>query len=184
MRLVYEYTNTPQDYLAQYGLCNPDAYHIARRLHYRFLALPFWAMFLGLCAAMLANNALIACLIIAAVGFPLCASIPFAARYRGAVERSLGSRPTTEVRLEVTDDGLHEAVEGIQSFAPWSSVRRFEVFHETLFIALAANRWAIIPRRSLAPSSDSFDDLVRLLQERTVKETRDPPAEARGRWGF
>lgn len=169
MRLVYEYSNTPQDYLAQHGLCNPDAYHIARRLHYRFLALPFWAMILGICAAMLANNAVLACLIIVAVGFPLCMSIPFAARYRSAVEQSLGSRSPTEVRLEVTDDGLHETVEGIQSFAPWSSVLRFEVFHETLFIALAANRWAIIPRRSLSPSSSAFDDLVNVLQERTVK---------------
>lgn len=185
MRLVYEYTNTLQDYLTQHGLCNPDAYHIARRMHYRFLILPLWAMLLGVVAALLANNALFAYFIIAAVGFPLCASIPFAARYRWALERSLGSNAPTEIRLEVAEDGMHETVEGIQSFAPWSSVRRFEVFHETIFVALAANRWAIIPRRSLSPSSDRFGDLIRVLQERTVmghsggSDAPEPSAAAR-----
>lgn len=172
MRFTFEYTNTLADYMLQYGLCKPDAYHIARRLHYKMLALPAWAMALGLAAASMQRDPLLATAFLTLVGFPLCISMPFSARYRMALEQSLGSLSPVTVRLEVTDEGIEEFSEGVRMRVPWSAVRRFEVVHETLFAALAANRWMIVPRRSLSESSGSFGELVRIFQERTVGASR------------
>ena len=60
MRLTYEYTNALGEYLAQCGLCNPDAYHVARRLHLRMLVLPAWATLLGILTAIVKQDAVIA----------------------------------------------------------------------------------------------------------------------------
>jgi len=172
MRLTYEYTNALGEYLAQCGLCNPDAYHVARRLHHRMLVLPAWATLLGILTAIVKQDAVIAAAFMILVGLPLLLSLPFSTRYRKALEQSFGPPSATDLRLEVDDEGLHEYSDGIRTFVPWSSVRRFEVYHDTLFVALAANRWAIIPKNSLSESSDPFDDLVRALQEKTIGEVR------------
>ena len=73
-------------------------------------------------------------------------------------------------RLEVREDGLHETEDGIQSFVPWSSVRSFTVFGDTLFIELSANLWAIVPRGSVSPDPNAVDELIGALRGRGIKE--------------
>jgi len=139
MSLALEYRNTRADFLAQYELLSAGAYRSARSAHYQSVG--FWCcvLLLGGYAAFRADQLFLMCLLIAIGGWTLVRSFPYSRTYWAAVEQSLSARPETQIRLEVQEDGLHETVDGIESFAPWSSVKGFTVFRETLFIELAAS---------------------------------------------
>jgi len=172
MALILEYTNTREDFLAQAELIHRDSYRSARSAHYQSVV--FWSGMLALAAyaSVLADNIFLVCVFLVALGWHLYQSIPYARLYRRALENSLRSRSEPQIRLEVKDDGLYETVDGIEGFAPWSSVKSYVLFRDILFIALSANLWAIIPQRSISSTSASLDDLIRILRDRGVKDSR------------
>ncbi len=174
MRLVLDYRNTKADFLAHYELISADAYRSARSAHYQYIA--FWSGTLLIAGylAFRANHLFLMWLLIVLGGWTLVRSIPYSRIYRAAVEQSLSARPETQIRLEVQEDGLHETLDGIQSFVPWSAVKAFTVFRDTLFIELAASLWAIVPRNSVSPGPTAVDDLIRILRDRGVKESPHP----------
>ena len=171
MPLVLEYRNSRADFLAQYELASGAAYRSARSTHYQSVA--FWAGILLLAAyiSLRADQIFFMCLLLAAGGWSLIRSLPYSRAYWAAMERSLSQRPETQIRLEVRDDGLHETVEGIESFAPWTSVKSFTLYRDRLFIELAASLWAIVPRGSVSPTPTAMDDLIRVLRDRGVRES-------------
>ena len=82
-------------------------------------------------------------------------------------------RPTKNVQLVVEDDGLHETVEGIKSYVPWSSIINFGIFKDVLFIKLNANLWAMIPRYGLDDTSATLDQLIEVLRKKGISERED-----------
>jgi hypothetical protein len=136
---------------------------------------------LGVYAAFSAGQPFLMCLLLAIGGFSLAQSLPYRRRYWAAVENSLASRQETQIRLRVEEDGLHETVDGIESFVPWGSVKRFVVFRDTLFIELAAGLCAIVPRASVSPSTTDYDTLIKLLRDRGIEESPNPQGRANGR---
>jgi hypothetical protein len=170
MTLTLKYTNTRQDFMAQEELLNRHAYRSARSRHYQSVSLGAALMVLAALIAYLADRIFPMCLFLTALGWQLYQSIPYSRVYRRAVEQSLCSRPDTRIELEVRDDGIHERMHGIESFVPWTSVRSFLRYRDTLFIALEASLWAIIPQRSLTADSAVLSDVVRVLGEKGIKE--------------
>jgi hypothetical protein len=170
MSLVLEYRNTRSDFLTQHEVAAAASYRAGKLAHYRSITLWVSVVILGSCAAFSANQIFLMCLLLAVGGFSFVQSVPYSRRYWAAVEQSLATRPETQIRLEVGEDGLHEMVEGIQSFVPWTSVKRFTVFRDTLFIDLAAGLCAIVPRVSMRNPTD-LDALIKLLRDRRIEES-------------
>lgn len=90
-------------------------------------------------------------------------------RTTGATER--------EISITADDDGLHEFIEGIQSSVPWDRVLNFRVYKEVLFVRLAADLHAIIPKDSFFSGDGSFEDFIKLLHDHEIEET-EPPSPA------
>jgi hypothetical protein len=174
MTLTFKYTNTRQDFVAQEELLNRHSYRSARSNHYYALTFAAVLMVLAALVAYQADSIFPMCIFLTALGWQLYQSIPFSRVYRRAVEPSLASRPDTQIELTVREDGLLERMHRIESFVPWSSVRSFTRYRDTLFIALEAGLWAIIPQHSLTADSAALSDVIRVLGEKGVNET---PAE-------
>jgi len=174
MSLTLKYTNTRPDFVAQEELVNRHSYRSARSDHYYALAYGAALMLLAAHVAYQADSIFLMCLFLTALAWQLFQSIPYSRVYRRAMEQSLASRPETQIELTVREDGLLERMHGIESFVPWSSVRSFTRYRDTLFIALEAGLCAIIPQHSLTADSPALSDVVRVLGEKGVKET---PAE-------
>ena len=168
--LVLEYRNTRAEARAHYELISGDAFRVSRLAHYQSLALWIGVLLLGSYAAYKADMIFLMCALLAVGGITLVRSLRYSRMYWTAVEQSLAARPDLEIKLEVHEDGLHETVEGIRSFVPWSSVKRFTLYRDTLFIELAAGLWAIIPRGSVKNGPTALDDLTRELRERGIEE--------------
>jgi len=180
MPLVLEYRNSLADLLAQYELVSGEGYRSARSAHYKSVA--FWSAMLLLAGyiAFRSDQYFLMCLLIAMGGWSLLRSLPYARKYWAAVEQSLASRAETDVRLEVREDGLHETVEGIESFVPWKSVKSFTIHRDAVFIELTANLWAIVPRSSVRPAPTAIDDLLRVLRDRGIKESPNQAVQRTG----
>lgn len=179
MSLVLEYRNTHADFVTHHEVATATSYLAGRSAHHRSLALWVAVVVLGGYAAYRANEIFILC-ILSAVGLSsVLQSVPFARRYWAAVERSLAARPETTIRLKVGEDGMHESVDGIESFAPWTSVKRFTLFRDTLFIELAAGLCAIVPRSSVSEPT-SLDALIQLLRDRGIAESPSPRMQRKG----
>lgn len=180
MSLVLEYRNMRADFLALHELLLWDAYRSARAAHY--WSIGFWScvLLLGGYAAFRADQLFLMCLMIAIGGWTLVRSFPYSRAYWTAVEQSLSGRPETQITLEVQEDGLHETLDGIESFVPWSAVKSFTVYRDTLFIELAASLWAIIPRSSVSLGSTAVDDLIRILREKGIAESPNQMVQRAG----
>lgn len=76
-------------------------------------------------------------------------------------------------RLEINEDGLHEEVEGVRSFAPWPCVLGYAHSNDVLLVRLKAGLWALVPRYGLLPGSADTEMLVDELKRKGIpNETR------------
>ncbi len=98
------------------------------------------------------------------------ATLTYTRRYKKELEKSIQHLPARHVRLEVHDDGIHETMADVKSFAPWTAIKSFVWFQETLFIELADGRWAIIPGRSLPSLSTSIERIIGVLKQNGIRE--------------
>jgi hypothetical protein len=100
----------------------------------------------------------------------LHAAATYSRRYWKTVEEAARRIPARDVRLEVTNEGLHETAGSIRSFVPWNGVVGFTQFDQTLFIELEGRYWSIVPARTLSGASSSLEAFCRLLREKSIKE--------------
>jgi hypothetical protein len=126
------------------------------------------------------DNIFLMCLLLTLGGWGVFGLVTFSREYWAAVEQSLSGHQETQVRLEVREDGMHETVEGIESFVPWTSVKSFTLHRDTAFIALTAGLWAIVPRNSVGPTPTAFDDLLRALRDKGIKESPNKAVQRTG----
>lgn len=87
--------------------------------------------------------------------------------------RSHAPRP---VRLEVSEDGLRESDAGVESFAPWASVRSYRVGKRFVEIELSNRLHAYVPSLRLSPSSSNWADLLATLEKRGIARTGLSPS--------
>jgi hypothetical protein len=179
MALALEYRNTHADFVTHYELALSASYLAGRSAHYRSVALWVGVVLLGSYAAFSADQIFLMCFLLAMGGLNLAQSIPYSRRYWAAVEQSLVGRPENQIRLEVNNDGLHETMDGIESFVPWASVKGFTIFRNTLFIELAAGLCAIVPYASVSTPTD-VDALIKLLRDRGIEESPNQPVQRTG----
>lgn len=83
---------------------------------------------------------------------------------------SFRSQVPRPIRLEVSDEGLREFDSGVESFAPWASVRSFRVDRRFIEVELSNNLYAYVPARRLSPASSSREDLLAMLEKQGVAE--------------
>lgn len=88
---------------------------------------------------------------------------------------SFRSHPPRSIRLEVSDEGLREFDSGIESFAPWASVRSFRADRRFIEIELSNNLYAYVPVRRLSPASSSREDLLAMLEKQGVAQQAPRP---------
>jgi hypothetical protein len=175
MPLIFEYENGREESLASYELAYRDSYASARASHRYSVA--FWSglLVMGAYLGLKAGEIFLACIFATTLCYHLYQSIPYSRVFWRTIDTYVGGESTKRIKLEVTADGLHETVEAIQSIVPWSAVRSFTRFRDTLFIELAANLRAIVPQRSLSASSPSIEELAAVLRDHGIKETPSLP---------
>ena len=107
---------------------------------------------------------------------------PFFAQF-GLLDRALwGLRPSFRshapqpVRLEISEEGLRESDSGVESFAPWTSVRSYRLGKQFVEIELSNNLYAYVPSQRLSPASSSWADLVTMLEQRGIPRSGLTPS--------
>ena len=91
-----------------------------------------------------------------------------------AFEAQIQKLAPREIQLTIDDDGLHETVEGVKSFAPWAAVKSHIQFRDTHFLQLAGDLMAIIPCTAVAKVSPPGEDA--LISVLTAKQIPPRPA--------
>lgn len=81
---------------------------------------------------------------------------------------SFRSHPPRTIRLEVSDEGLREFDSGIESFAPWASVRSYRQGKRFVEIELSNNLHAYVPGQRLSPASSRWEELLEILERQGV----------------
>jgi hypothetical protein len=172
VNLVLGYRLTAKERLAHYELLNGR--EMARIQSQNALA--SWCLIavllLAIYTAWIGREIFLACVFLVSLSWPVRAVLDNRRNTQAALEQATAAGPDRVVRLEVGDTGLRETVEDIVSFAPWSGVRGFTVFQETLFIRLAAGLWAIVPFTKNEPESASTAALIGELRRRGVPEEK------------
>jgi hypothetical protein len=168
--IALEYVNDDRVYVAQQLFVHADAWAAAKRNHY--IAAVTWVLVL-LAASYAAVKAELVFLLF---GFVLVLiahvahTFPYSRVQRRAIGSAIKALAPKHVRLVADERGLHETADGIDSFAPWTSVRSFALFEDVLFIELSARLWALVPRYGLQKSSASIEQLVELLRAKGIVE--------------
>ena len=76
-----------------------------------------------------------------------------------------------DVALHIDDDGLHEEIEGVRSFAPWPAIKSFRKVGHVLLIELAGEFKAVIPLVAfLGAGAPTEAEFIALLRSRGVSE--------------
>ena len=80
----------------------------------------------------------------------------------------LRRKPTNHIQLVIDEEGLRELAAGVESFAPWSSVKRYFVFRGVVGIELANGLSAFVPSFGLSSQSSEFTALVACLERHNI----------------
>jgi len=170
MTLILEYANDYRTFAAQNAYLNWADIDKQKRIYYRLLLRNGFLLLAGLyCSIKAEIISLVAIFAIYLVAF-LFGARPYSIIERRATEAVKSKYAVRAHRLEVTDDGLRESVEGIVSFAPWASVISFGVFRDVLFIQLSAGLWAMVPCYAIREGSATIEQLIAELRARGVPE--------------
>lgn len=181
MPFLLEYTINPPDYAAQQAAIDPNGRRRFRNDVFTTRASWFVVSCAGLVAAMRAQLDLlgIAFLCIAAVQIVL--ALFYRRQYENVLAFATAGMPQKRVRLLVDESGLHETVEGIESFAPWEVVKSFVVVDQTLLLNLTAGLWSIIPQSAFSSEgSSTLEEFLALLASKGIPklESHGAPAHA------
>jgi hypothetical protein len=160
----------PAESLARDRLLHGDMWKKALDAVWRDVLLFGAACLLGLFAAFLAQSNLLMLLFATALLARMTVLIDlkknFQANLAALAERSIRRR---DVSLMIDAEGLHEQVEGVTSFAPWSSVKSYAIADDVLFIELGGALWSIIPFVAfLGAGAPSQAEFLQLLQTQGI----------------
>jgi hypothetical protein len=169
MKLHFEYTSSLEDYIALADITAATSFKIAYRVYLSQIAI--WPILLILASyvAYISPQPFLIAIFIGA----LCGNIyditQYKKRFWKAVYKSI-KVPKGTITLDISDEGFRETCEAIVSFAPWSCVTRYDVQSERILIELSGRLWAIIPEKTLAPNSDSLDQLANALRDKITEQ--------------
>ena len=166
IRLRYEYTLTLGDYEALARITQQRTYSAALGEYWRTTLIYSVILSAAAYALILIEQFGIACLIGTIVALYFYSAFTFKHRFWTAISRSIVT-PTEPVVLEISEDGLRELSDGIESFAPWNVVTRRIYSSDHTFLELASRLWAIVPHTTLTPESDSIKALREVVTRRT-----------------
>jgi len=165
------YTNTGGDQIVQAQALLRDRGSSFTFYHYFWVL--YWAAMaaLGVYVSLFVGQIFIACIFGAMFLLYAVVALPYSrVWHRWARQVSRGSA-RKHIRLRLDEQGLHETVEGaVESFAPWDAVRSFAVFEGHLFVELAGDLWANVPRATVAEGDAAFEEVVQILRNRGVAE--------------
>ena len=169
-----DYTNSRNDYALH-------SIFASRRFASRHY---YWVVYWAVMAALAIYVSFVAGLIFMAAIFAgmyiayFVQAVPYSKVVANNVDRSVPGTGMKKVRLRLDDDGLHETVENqVQSFAPWSAIRRFAVVDDHLLIELAGDLWANVPRKAVVQGDAAFDELVTMLRSHQILEDARPNSQ-------
>jgi hypothetical protein len=151
----------------------------------------FWVFYWGAMAALgvyvslFVGQIFIACVFVSMFLLYAVVALPYSRVWQRWARRVSRGTARKHICLRLDEQGLHETVEGaVESFAPWSAVRSFAVFDGHLFVELAGDLWANVPRATVVEGDAAFEEIVRILRAHGVVEqpsnqamqrTADPP---------
>lgn len=174
MTFILEYANSKDDLRTQYELKLKRWYESTSLQYHLGVAAWFSLFILASFCAYKAGYAPCVVLFLVVAGKYLYNRLPYSHAYRSHLAEWSTDQPTTMIKLEINDSGLFETEEGIESFVPWSSVKSYTLFSDTLFINLSAGLCAIVPRHSVTPNPSAVDEVIRLLQDKEITEVKAP----------
>ena len=160
----------PNEYLAKERLLNGDTLAQASRSVWRDTLLFAATCFLGLVASLKAESVLLGL----AFGTVLLARLTVAWEFKSNFNASMNALVDRKVRrrdvsLTVDAEGVHEEVEGVRSFAPWSAVKAVTKMEDVVFLELAGQMWAVIPTVAfLGAGAPSETEFIEMLQSKGV----------------
>jgi len=171
MPFLLEYTVEPAHYAAQQKAVDPTG---RKRLRNQTLVGRmqwFVVSCAGLVASMRAQLELLAIGFLCIAATQVILALFHRRQYERVFEGAIASMPPKQTRLFVDEKGLHETVEGIESFAPWQSVRSFVVIDQTLLLKLSAGLWSIIPQSAFSSeSSSTLSEFLAFLASKGVPD--------------
>ncbi|KRB83813.1 YcxB family protein [Duganella sp. Root198D2] len=168
--IALRYQLGPDEYLAQQQSVIGDTSRRALRTVWKDTLLFVGACTFGFLAAFQANNRILMVLLgtagLARVLTPWDHKIKLQAQIAAHAEKSVRRR---DISLRIDDEGLHEEVEGVRSFAPWPTVKSFRKLGHILLIRLAGELWVVIPEVAfLGAGAPSQTEFIALLQSHGV----------------
>ena len=168
-----EYTNSRVDHTIHSEFATGSS-RVAYQ-HYMWVA--YWGVMagLGVYVSLSTGYVFMAAIFASMFLYYFVNAVPYSRVLRAAADRSAVLRGVKKIRLRIDEEGLHETVEDqIKSFAPWSACVRFAVVDDHLFIELAGDLWANIPRSSVAQGEAAFDEVLAILRARGIPERATP----------
>jgi hypothetical protein len=94
---------------------------------------------------------------------------------RKAIAQALADPARQNVDLTIDDAGVREVAEGVESFAPWSSVKSYAKLKGTFVLELAPGTAAVIPESALA--GDVEAKLIAQLKAKSIPQRMIGPFE-------
>lgn len=170
MPITINYTNSARAELTHDEFLNSLSIAAAQR-NYRF-SVAKWTMVLAIAIFLSAKCEFF--LLLAVLVYLLVTFLMRSVHHIRTTRTPLAStiRPTSSPTIQLTfdEDGLHETTAKIQSFAPWSALVSFTIYHQFLFIELANDQWAVIP------SGKDDPDVERIIQTLLAHNIKQWPA--------
>ncbi|MDD0841249.1 YcxB family protein [Pseudomonas sp. Gutcm_11s] len=174
MRIDLQYWIGPREYLAREYLLSRDPIRAVfagyRRETLEYLVLCLFAGFV----AWHTQEVVFVFIALCFIGYKVAWFFQVRREFPKAFEAQIQKLAPREIQLTIDDDGLHETVEGVKSFAPWAAVTSHIQFRDTYFLQLAGGLMAIIPCSAVAKVSPPGEDA--LISVLTAKQIPPRPA--------
>ena len=145
MHLQLQYELGPATYLAYRRLMEREVPKAFLKGYMSWCALVAGVCFLGIVTAAIAQSLLLGMVfggVLAGIAFHAAS---YKKHYEAAISADVTRMPVRSVALRIDETGLHESVSGVESFAPWSTVKSYALTSDTVLLELASGHWSLIP---------------------------------------
>lgn len=145
----------PASYLAHRKLTDRSGLRAFRNGFWIWCGLLAGVSLLGLVAAGLARSLpllVVFCVTLVSIVFE---AATWRRRYKAIITNAVARMPVLTVALRVDDQGLHESVAGVESFAPWNAVKSYAASSDTVALELASGSWSVIPAIAFGSTGES-----------------------------
>ena len=156
--MTLRYRNTPDDITRSYTIIAVDSGSRGKGDYYFELVKRFgvllWSVFV---AFALLKSRFLGCVFVTILVTDLARLRSFSSSLWNQYSVATRSLPTTDIELDIGDDGFTETQAGIVSHVPWSSVLHASIREDLLLLKLASGQHAVIPRRTLQPETMTLE---------------------------